>query len=394
MSQRIESIDVISDAFFPDWIGGLQRYATEFSHGLSQRGHRVHLWTREWTPNGRDLIRRSIDLDQVSIILSRLPVRIRGAVIVLLSLFNFPLHRFLKGDIRVAHSSILGNLFLTSKSRVPQIYVFHASPSLEIRSQLEATGKNDLVKRLRGAVLRVLERRCLKKADAIVVLSSFSKAILLREFPQVDPSSIRLIPGGSQVQVQNGTSAKRAKRIVALRRLEWRTGVDLLLDAFATSEARNRGWMLDVVGSGSLEAALRGRVKTLGIEDSVVFHGRVSEEDRQRLLEAATLTVLPTRAYEGFGLATVEAMAHGVVPIVTSIGASPEIVNQVDPQLVFEATADSLAAGLDYWTHAEQSERLAHYSSRCLTVARTFDWSHVLNAYEELARTLSRKSPF
>jgi glycosyltransferase involved in cell wall biosynthesis len=167
-------------------------------------------------------------------------------------------------------------------------------------------------------------------------------------------------------------------------------GIDLLLRAFAGSRAREHGWSIDIVGTGSQELSLRGLAEELGLSDSVTFHGRVSEPEKVELLEAATLSILPTRALEGFGLATVEAMALGVVPIVTSAGASPEVVQDLDGRLVCDPTADSIRTALDYWAVDASSETIRRISVACRERAKRYGWQSVFTAYQELVTRLSQ----
>jgi glycosyltransferase involved in cell wall biosynthesis len=43
---------------------------------------------------------------------------------------------------------------------------------------------------------------------------------------------------------------------------------------------------------------------------------------------------MPTRSLEGFGLTTVESMACGTPVAATPVGANPEVVSSLDPDLV------------------------------------------------------------
>jgi len=74
--------------------------------------------------------------------------------------------------------------------------------------------------------------------------------------------------------------------------------------------------------------------KQLGLQDRVVFLGRVSEDDLPALYSGAALFVFPS-LYEGFGLPLLEAMACGVPVISSSTSSLPEIAGQaavmVDP---------------------------------------------------------------
>ncbi|MEM9096891.1 MAG: glycosyltransferase family 4 protein [Pseudomonadota bacterium] len=76
-------------------------------------------------------------------------------------------------------------------------------------------------------------------------------------------------------------------------------------------------------GTGPIEADLAARAKALGIQDRVLFLGTLSEADKWRLLRALDFAFLlsehdpKTGAYEGFGIAMLEAAAAGAVPVTT-----------------------------------------------------------------------------
>lgn len=383
MVRRDEKWDFISDAFYPDWVGGLQRYATELAQVVADSGRPATVWTRTWSPSGAAALSNSLPGADFVQLMPNVPRRMRGLVLTALSLISFPMHRRLRGSVRIAHTSILGNLFFSKRSGATQVYVFHASPALELTTQAKQSSSYGFRSRLRVGVLRYLEASCLKKADCIVVLSEFSRRLLLEHNPGVSGGKVHVIPGGSRVSGLDVKPRTRQspKRLIALRRLEWRTGVDLLLEAFAESGVADDGWELDIVGTGSLVDDLKQKTVALGIDEKVKFHGLVSEPVKSNLLSNAQLFVLPTRAFEGFGLATIEAMALGLVPIVTSAGASPEIVTDVHPDLVCEPTARGLARALRLWTCEERQAQIHTLSVRSAEAAAGYDWSRVLENY-------------
>lgn len=381
----------ISDALFPDWVGGLQRYATELAATISRRDIGVSVVTRTWSSGGRNRLISSLPNIKVHTVFSIVPKKVRGALVTASSLAGFPSHWFESSPVRIVHTSVLGNLFLSRSGKAVQVYVFHASPSLELKTQSEEGGKTRFTAQCRIAVLRRLEESCLRKVDAIVVLSKFSKGVLVQEYPWISEDKIRVIPGGSRT-AGIGALPRRAfesKRLIAVRRLEWRTGIDLLIRAYALSNLPQQGWTLDIVGTGSLRAELGNLATGLGVSDSITFHGVVSEEEKLKLLSGAQMFVLPTRAFEGFGLATVEAMAHGLVPIATSAGASPEIVEQIHPKLVCDPTVVGLVSALEYWTAVENQELIGALSARAIDVAVSYDWEEVVKHYLDLVETVA-----
>ena len=108
---------------------------------------------------------------------------------------------------------------------------------------------------------------------------------------------------------------------------------------------------LAIAGSGSLAAGLERLARELGVADSVFFLGRVPDDDLPALYAAADLFVLPTVAYEGFGMATIEALASGTPVVGTPVGATPELLRGLDPRLVAsgsgpEELADAIGGAL------------------------------------------------
>jgi glycosyltransferase involved in cell wall biosynthesis len=106
--------------------------------------------------------------------------------------------------------------------------------------------------------------------------------------------------------------------------------------------------VLAVSGDGTERAAIARRAKDLGLAGRVFLLGKVGESELRALYAAADLFVLPTVAYEGFGMSTVEALAHGTPVLGTRVGATPEILSRFgDEFMVPEASAPALAAGIE-----------------------------------------------
>jgi len=78
---------------------------------------------------------------------------------------------------------------------------------------------------------------------------------------------------------------------------------------------------LTIIGSGSLERALKKQVETLDIEHAVTFAG--AQSDVRPYLARANL-LLCTSTYEGYGMVTIEALAAGVPVLSTEVGIARE----------------------------------------------------------------------
>ena len=110
--------------------------------------------------------------------------------------------------------------------------------------------------------------------------------------------------------------------LVYVGRLHPQKGVDVLLEAYARSRAREQ-YRLVLVGDGTQRSDLTALVGRLGIADRVTMTGFV--ENPWSHMARARAFLLPS-LWEGFGLVTLEAMALSKPIIASRVGALPEIV--------------------------------------------------------------------
>ncbi|MBF9036222.1 glycosyltransferase [Rhodobacterales bacterium HKCCE2091] len=104
--------------------------------------------------------------------------------------------------------------------------------------------------------------------------------------------------------------------ILSVGLLAPRKGHDILIRALGEIAALD--WHARIIGKtydAALAKDLAGLIERLGLSGRVVLDGELSDEDLARAYQDATIFALATR-YEGYGMALVEAMAHGL-PIVT-----------------------------------------------------------------------------
>jgi glycosyltransferase involved in cell wall biosynthesis len=103
---------------------------------------------------------------------------------------------------------------------------------------------------------------------------------------------------------------------------------------------------------GSADHSVRAEVTRLGVEDRVVFAGRVSHADRNGLLGMADAMVFPSE-YEGFGAPLIEAMRCGAPVLCADRACMPEVVG--DAAVVCELTEDAWVEGLTRVRGARES---------------------------------------
>jgi len=117
-----------------------------------------------------------------------------------------------------------------------------------------------------------------------------------------------------------GTAA-RPLRLIAVGRLHWQKGLDVLLKAIANLQAEQRlNVELDLVGDGPEESALRALTHQLGLGQRVRFLGWRTDPTPE--IAASDLFILPSLA-EGLPNSLLEAMLIGTPAIASNCDFGP-----------------------------------------------------------------------
>ncbi len=281
----------------------------------------------------------------------------------------------------------------------PRIYMFLSPASAEYRLRAEhSSGRRPLLPApLAAALLRLTEYAALRTAQRVVVMSEYMRGELASVHSRGTPPVV-IIPGGVDLRhfrpAEDRMAVRRALGLPAdcllfltVRDLHPRMGLEALIRAVdALREALPL--MLVVGGQGPLRAALEAQVGRMGLADHVRFAGHIAEADLPRYYQAADCFVLPTRALEGFGLVTVEALACGTPVLGTPVGATPEILAPLAPELlVADASPEALSDGIRRVVPLLRNEA---FRARCRAhVEARYDWETAVDRLEDLLAGLT-----
>jgi glycosyltransferase involved in cell wall biosynthesis len=249
--------------------------------------------------------------------------------------------------------------------------------------------------RVRFALRAALERWVLRRADAHVVLSSAFRRVLVERY-RVSPWDVHVCAPGVDIDLFAPGERSRARAqldieqtafvAVCVRRLVARMGVDLLLEAWAEIAGElPPGSTLLLVGDGPLREGLARRVAEPSLAGRVRMLGAVSDQTLIDAYRAADVAVVPTIAFEGFGLVVLEAASCGTPSIVSDVGGLPEATLGLDRSLVVAAgDREALGARIRAAAHGELPAR-----EDTRRYAEAFAWPAVAARHRELYRNVA-----
>jgi L-malate glycosyltransferase len=185
--------------------------------------------------------------------------------------------------------------------------------------------------------------------------------------------------GGERVR-----SEKHPLRIVSARALLDLYRIDALIDALADLRSRGVDFSCDIAGDGPLREQLEQQVRDLGLDSSVRFHGHLESHAVERLIAAADVYVSVSES-DGVSLSLLEALAIGVVPVLSDIPANRDWVNNGETGALVQIDPASIADGIERASQLD-FQRVAH-DNRAL-VAERADRETNLGACELLIDSL------
>lgn len=249
------------------------------------------------------------------------------------------------------------------------------------------------------ALMRWLDRRASRLTDAVVAVSDRLREYL-RDRVGIAPDRLITIPNGvDTARFTPGVAPdvlRAALRIPAgalvlgsVGRLEPVKAYERLVDAYARLRAEPIGPPIILVlgGEGTARPALEAQAARLGVGDGVRLPGWVRPEDAYRLMDVFALTSLS----EGMSVSLLEAVASGVCPVVTDVGANaellgPELAAQVVPAGDLEAFFAAVAATL---RDPERRRRAAEVGRA--RVVRHFSLDAMIAGYGRLYEDLTAR---
>lgn len=219
------------------------------------------------------------------------------------------------------------------------------TPTVALMHMLRA----EAVGRSYRPVVRALERRFLAGVDAAIYNSDATRA---SAESGASPDAATVVrPGGDRFvpDVRAGAIRRQAQRepfeVLFLGNVTPRKGLWTLVEGLSRLECE---WRLTVVGDTTVApeyvTSARERASSSGVADRIRCTGRLPDEAVADRLRRAHVLAVPSR-YEPFGMAHLEAMGFGCVPLATTNGGPSEFIDDGESGFVVEPNDPAAIAG-------------------------------------------------
>jgi len=254
-----------------------------------------------------------------------------------------------------------------SQRKIPFVTTLHGTTKNEIKSSLNTKTIRGL---LRALYIFINDRThskipiaILAKSDKIISVSNELNEDIQKQF-NIPASNLVTIPNGIDIDKFKPISTDDLKEILNLKdkkiilsvgRIDEQKGFQLLIKALPEI-LKKFEVKLVIVGTGPYLRSLKSMAEKRGLQDKVIFAGRVSDEDLPKYYNLADVFAFPTLRLEGLPYVIPEAMACGRPVISSRIGGIPTAIeNGRDGILIEPGNLDELTKNILYLLENEDA---------------------------------------
>lgn len=249
---------------------------------------------------------------------------------------------------------------------------------MQVRMETEAANNATAVITLTEALKDEMVRRGVPEEKIVLVPNG------------ADPGRFVAIPKDRELEAKLGTSGKVV--IGYIGSVVDYEGLEYLLDAAQILRERRKDFCVLIVGDGAVWADLKARAKLLGIEDCILFTGRVPHEEVERYYSLIDITPYPRKGQPVCEMVSpmkpFESMCMEKAVLVSDVAALREIVQDGKTGLLHRKDdVEDLARKLDLLISKPELRQQLGAAAR-EWVIRERDWNvlsgRIIQLYERL----------
>jgi glycosyltransferase involved in cell wall biosynthesis len=228
----------------------------------------------------------------------------------------------------------------------------------------------------------VANRLAVRRSRFLVCVSA--DAVDVARSEGAHPDQLRVILNAIDVRRYDGSDCPAHSErwdAVTVARLAPVKDLGTMLRAARIIKDAIPGFRLQVVGDGESRQELEQLSQTLGLADTVTFHG-ASSDPRPYLASARVF--LQSSISEGISLTLLEAMASGLPIVATDVGGNREVVDHGRTGYLVPAQDPQALADAAIRVLANPAEAAAMSAAARLRAEERFDLDRMVDEYEAL----------
>lgn len=229
-----------------------------------------------------------------------------------------------------------------------------------------------------------------QRADVIIVVSPVEMS-LIDELHKVK-GKIRFVPNGVDLEEISTYMSNKFKiddhpliRLLYVGRLEEKKGVHFLIKAL--QKIKQKDVELSIVGEGPFKQRLVKLVRQLELNDKVCIRGRITHSRLYELYAQSNIFVLPSE-FEAHSIALTEAIAFGLVPVVTNVGGNKFMVTHGTNGFLIQYPVDINELSKALLKLIDNREMMHIMSRKAMEKARWFDIDRVVGRLQTIYRSI------
>jgi glycogen synthase len=363
-----------SELFWPA-LGGAELFGAQLISYLQSRGHEFMVMTSK---HASDLP----DEDEY-----------KGVPIL-----RFPFRKALGGcGIKIFPSIRAEVLKAKTRFSPDTVFINGISPSTIFHLVTNGVQPSPVIVRVNQEVLcgekrgdATITGKVLSAADWVACVSTPLLAQVHRLVPEISHRSSVIRNGLEYPEVTPKPLRFEAPMLLCLGRLVRQKGFDLALAAFASICGRFPKIRLVVAGDGPERESIQRQIAALSLAARVELVGWVAPEDILKLIDTATVVVMPSR-FEGLPSVALQAGIMARPIVATRIGGLPEVVVDGKTGLLIapEDSAELSKAIVYLLEHPEAAVRMGEAGRQ--RVMNLFRWETCAIEYERLCQQMTRQ---
>ena len=229
-----------------------------------------------------------------------------------------------------------------------------------------------------------MRQKC-KKLSRLIVLTEEEKTFWKNQ------KNIRVIPNPLPFSPE-AISSTINKKIIAVGRLAYEKGFDLLIEAWKTVYAKHPDWELVIYGNGDQKDALIHLIRKFQLEPVVKIHEPVSEI--QTIYPEYSFLAFSSRYLDSFGMVIIEGMSCGLPAVAFNSPCGPKdlITDGMNGFLVETGDIVNLAAKINQLIESDELRKRMSFAAQATSSNYQIDkvMKQWISLFEELKNENNR----